>query len=106
MFVGGRGKRRFARKGVWRTPIQQPDYEPTFWLPPASILLPHPAAANPVTFKGKKLQLRNEYHLAELARQFWGPDVLSVFRSQLISSVHGTLKSSRCVANLMAGVVC
>ena len=92
--VGGfnRGKRRFARQGLWRTSDQQQNFEPLFWLPPAPLPATPPLA--PVGVAHHKPRLKDEYHLAELAGEFWGRDVTSVYSPELIIGVYGTLQKT------------
>ena len=64
----GRGKRRFAPQGVWRSGGAGPDVEPVVWLPGAPKSFPRPPLPPPTqeVSSGGKPRKKDEYHLVEV----------------------------------------
>ena len=64
----GKGKRRFAPQGVWRSGGTGPDVEPVVWLPGAPKSFPRPPLPSPSmdTGSGKKPRKKDEFYLAEV----------------------------------------
>ena len=99
----GKGKRRFAPQGVWRSSELRGDSEqPLVFLQRPSLLqwpsdMPMPSTTTP-THASPKVKGRNkdEFYLAELAGHFWGPNASHVtFNGDLIEGVYGTLRRTK-----------
>lgn len=129
-FAGGRGgrgkgKRRFAPQGVWRSQSYTggTDAEPLVWLPRPSQEVPLPLPRASPQVPAHRRRTRNEYYLAEvsgchhvyvacvamvpsplpppllqLAQEFWGASLSQEQRSlnpDLIEGVYRTLKDAK-----------
>lgn len=64
----GKGKRRFAPQGVWRSSGTGPDVEPMVWLPGTPKSFPRPPLPSPSMDapSEKKSRKKDEYYLAEV----------------------------------------
>jgi intron-binding protein aquarius len=94
----GKGKRRFAPQGVWRSSGHGQDAEPVVWLAegPQRPPIPRPQRQEPAG-SGRAGRRKDEFHLAELAQEFWGshlPDVNKKFMSSLVEGIYATVKKT------------
>lgn len=63
----GKGKRRFAPQGVWRSGGGGPDVEPVVWLPRVHQKAPIPLPQEGAEPQLQKPQQKDEYYLAEVS---------------------------------------
>ena len=98
----GKGKRRFAAQGSWRSsqPFQG-ESEAVLWLhrPPDA---PIPSAVpftGPTTICSKQQSGRgkDEVHLTQLAREFWGTKDQSSFQASVVDGVYSVIVKTKYV---------
>lgn len=115
----GKGKRRFAPQGVWRSGGVGADVDPVVWLPrpgPAHrVPLPLPSTALSLRSRGRRMsstwpryseiasektRFTHSPLLCQLAREFWGPNIAPDQRkanAALIEGIYQTLKKTKSV---------
>ncbi len=97
----GKGKRRFAAQGSWRSsePLQG-ESEAVLWLHrPPDAPLPSAAPTPGLTTIGSKQRGRgkDEVHLTQLAREFWGTKGQSSFQASVVDGVYSVVVRTRWV---------
>ncbi|KAL5463485.1 hypothetical protein EMCRGX_G032381 [Ephydatia muelleri] len=97
----GKGKRRFAPQGAWRSSSSGEDADPVVWLPPDQHgerpHIPTAEAGASILAAAKKPKHKNQLYLAELAMKFWGPQVppeQRTFSPQLVEDIYRTLTAT------------
>lgn len=101
----GKGKRRFAAQGVWRSTHSDPQSDSILWLQrPTDAPIP---STKPV--KGGPLSKRHsgggkdEVHLSEMAKEFWGTRGQSAFSSSVVEGVYSVIVKTKYVVASMCG---
>lgn len=99
----GKGKRRFAAQGSWRSSLQslqQGESEGVLWLHrPPDAPLPSTAPPHGPTSIGSKQSRRgkDEVHLTQLAREFWGSKGQSSFQASVVDGVYSVIVKTKYV---------
>ena len=97
----GKGKRRFAAQGSWRSSSHsQGENEAVLWLHrPPDAPLPSTAPASRSANSGTKHSGlgKDEVHLTQLAREFWGTKGQSAFHDSLVDGVYSVIVKTKYV---------
>ena len=97
----GKGKRRFAAQGSWRSsqPFQG-ESEAILWLhrPPDAPLPSATPPPGPATIGSKQSgRGKDEVHLTQLAREFWGTKGQSSFKASVVDGVYSVIVKTKYV---------
>lgn len=99
----GKGKRRFAAQGSWRSSHTHGESEEVLWLqrPPDA---PLPAVARDSfgpgptgTVSKPSGRVNDEVHLTQLAKEFWGTTGQSSFQASVVDGVYSIIVKTRYV---------
>ena len=94
----GKGKRRFAAQGSWRSSHPQGESESVLWLhrPPDAPLPSTVPASGPISRK-QSGRGKDEVHLTQLAKEFWGTRDQSSFHSSVVDGVYSVIAKTKYV---------
>ena len=94
----GKGKRRFAAQGSWRTTNQPGEGDSVMWLHrPADAPIPaiKPLMSHPPSGVRHGARSKDEVHLSQLSKEFWGTRGQSTFSDSVVQGVYSVIVKTK-----------